>query len=52
MKTDTKANKIIFSLDDETWGEFQKQMKEDYRKNRSEYLRYLVWKEHNERRNK
>lgn len=50
MKTETKANKIIFSLDDDTWKELQKQMRKDYRKNRSDYLRYLVWKEHNERK--
>jgi len=47
-----KANKIIFSLDEDTWNEFQRQMKQDYRKNRSDYLRYLVWKESNERENK
>lgn len=52
MKQDTKSIRLIFSLDQDTWKEFQRQMREDYRQNRSDYLRYLVWKENNERQNK
>jgi Arc/MetJ-type ribon-helix-helix transcriptional regulator len=47
----TKVSPVNFSMDEETLNEMHKQMKQDYRRNRSEYLRYLIWKEHNQRRN-
>lgn len=46
-----KSIPFTVTFDPDTYAEFERQMKVDFRTNKSEYLRFLVWKEENNRRN-